>query len=61
VAPVEFELGILLLRIEDNKESFMFPRRLLSSVEDNSITRTTSYLILDIYDRDSLFKIKRLP
>ena len=61
MAPVEFELGILLLRIEDNKESFMFPRRLLSSVEDNSITRTTSSLILDKYDKDSLFNIRRLP
>jgi hypothetical protein len=61
VAPVEFELGILLLSIEDNKESFTFPRRLLSSVEDNIVTRTTSSLILDKYDKDSLFKIKRLP
>ena len=61
MAPVEFELGILLLRIEDNKESFMFPRRLLSSVEDNSVMRTTSSLILDKSDRDSLFKPKRFP
>jgi len=61
VAPVEFEFGILLLIIEDNKESFTFLRRLLSSVEDNSVMRTTSSLILDKYDSDSLFKPKRFP
>ena len=58
MAPVEFEFGILLLSIEDNKESFTFTRRLLSSVEDNSVMRTTSSLILDKSDRIGLINNK---